>query len=38
MHMDAAGQGIAAIRAAIERKYAPHFRTMTPTPPPAGPR
>lgn len=34
MQMDAGGRGIAEIRTAIEGKYAPHFRTMTPTPAP----
>jgi hypothetical protein len=33
MHMHAAGTRIADIRAAIERKYAGSFPTMTPTPP-----
>jgi hypothetical protein len=33
MHMHEAGTRLADIRAAIERKYAPNFSTMTPTAP-----
>jgi hypothetical protein len=33
MQMDLKGRSVAEIRATIERTYAPHYPTMTPTPP-----